>query len=51
MFVSIPNIRKAVVSLSVVPLLAACAFAPGMRFDPQRPLDPAEFGIDPIALL
>ncbi|MGC0014675.1 polysaccharide biosynthesis/export family protein [Ralstonia pseudosolanacearum] len=42
MFVSIPNIRKAVVSLSVVPLLAACAFAPGMRFDPQRPLDPAD---------
>ncbi|AXV84061.1 polysaccharide biosynthesis/export family protein [Ralstonia solanacearum] len=42
MFVSIPSIRKAVMSLSVVPLLAACAFAPGMRFDPQRPLDPAD---------
>lgn len=26
----------------VVPLLASCAFAPGMRFDPQRPLNPED---------
>lgn len=26
--------------LGMAPLLASCALAPGMRFDPQRPLDP-----------
>ncbi len=28
--------------LGIVPLLASCALAPGMRFDPQRPLDPED---------
>ncbi|ALX44337.1 polysaccharide biosynthesis/export family protein [Burkholderia humptydooensis] len=26
----------------MAPLLASCAFAPGMRFDPQRPLNPED---------
>lgn len=26
----------------MIPLLASCALAPGMRFDPQRPLDPED---------
>jgi len=28
--------------LGIVPLLASCALAPGMRFDPQRPVDPED---------
>lgn len=42
------------VSLCLVPVLASCAFAPGMRFDPQRPLDPSDPGsvpkVTPITL-
>jgi len=34
--------RKALTALIAVPLLASCAFAPGMRFDPQRPLNPED---------
>ncbi|WP_354683796.1 polysaccharide biosynthesis/export family protein [Cupriavidus necator] len=33
---------RAVMCLGIVPLLASCALAPGMRFDPQRPLDPED---------
>ncbi|WER47324.1 polysaccharide biosynthesis/export family protein [Cupriavidus sp. WKF15] len=33
---------KALMYLGIVPLLASCALAPGMRFDPQRPLDPED---------
>lgn len=39
---SILSFRKAVLWLGMVPLLASCALAPGMRFDPQRPLDPED---------
>jgi len=34
--------RKGLTALIAVPLLASCAFAPGMRFDPQRPLNPED---------
>lgn len=33
---------RALICLGIVPLLASCALAPGMRFDPQRPLDPED---------
>ncbi|WP_029043295.1 polysaccharide biosynthesis/export family protein [Cupriavidus sp. WS] len=33
---------RTVMWLGMVPLLASCALAPGMRFDPQRPLDPED---------
>ncbi|WP_420992053.1 polysaccharide biosynthesis/export family protein [Cupriavidus sp. 30B13] len=33
---------RAVLWLGMIPLLASCALAPGMRFDPQRPLDPED---------
>ncbi|QRQ85663.1 polysaccharide biosynthesis/export family protein [Cupriavidus oxalaticus] len=33
---------RAAMWLGIVPLLASCALAPGMRFDPQRPLDPED---------
>ncbi len=33
-------VGRAVLWLGMIPLLASCALAPGMRFDPQRPLDP-----------
>jgi len=34
------NIRTRLAAFIVAPLLVSCAFAPGMRFDPQRPLNP-----------
>ncbi len=36
----ISSARKGLAALVAVPLLASCALAPGMRFDPQRPLNP-----------
>ncbi|RDK10476.1 polysaccharide biosynthesis/export family protein [Cupriavidus lacunae] len=41
-FSSMLTLGRAVICLLVVPLLASCALAPGMRFDPQRPLDPED---------
>ncbi|QOT80676.1 polysaccharide biosynthesis/export family protein [Cupriavidus basilensis] len=37
---SLLSFRRALLLLGTIPLLASCALAPGMRFDPQRPLDP-----------
>ncbi|MFJ1258249.1 polysaccharide biosynthesis/export family protein [Cupriavidus sp. CuC1] len=39
---SLPSFRRALLLLGTVPLLASCALAPGMRFDPLRPLDPED---------
>lgn len=39
MLESILNARSTMVTVCLVPILASCAFAPGMRFDPQRPMD------------
>lgn len=39
MLESILNARRTMVTVCLVPILASCAFAPGMRFDPQRPID------------
>ncbi|MDW3686372.1 polysaccharide biosynthesis/export family protein [Cupriavidus sp. CV2] len=39
---SLLSFRRALLLLGTVPLLASCALAPGMRFDPQRPLDPED---------
>ena len=39
---SILSFRRALLLLGTIPLLASCALAPGMRFDPQRPLDPED---------
>lgn len=39
MLESILNARRTMVTVCLVPILASCAFAPGMRFDPQRPMD------------
>ncbi|CAG2135816.1 polysaccharide biosynthesis/export family protein [Cupriavidus numazuensis] len=36
------SVRRGLVAIAVVPLLASCALAPGMRFDPQRPLNPED---------
>ncbi|NUA29690.1 polysaccharide biosynthesis/export family protein [Cupriavidus basilensis] len=36
------SFRRALLSVGMVPLLASCALAPGMRFDPQRPLNPED---------
>lgn len=37
---SLLSFRRALLLLGTIPVLASCALAPGMRFDPQRPLDP-----------
>lgn len=39
---SLLSFRRALLLLGTIPLLASCALAPGMRFDPQRPLDPED---------
>jgi polysaccharide export outer membrane protein len=36
------SFRRGLVAIAVVPVLASCALAPGMRFDPQRPLNPED---------
>ncbi|CAG9168835.1 polysaccharide biosynthesis/export family protein [Cupriavidus pinatubonensis] len=36
------SVRRGLVAIAVVPVLASCALAPGMRFDPQRPLNPED---------
>ena len=36
------SVRKGLMACAMVPVLASCAFAPGMRFDPQRPLNPED---------
>lgn len=39
---TILSFRRVLLSVGIIPLLASCALAPGMRFDPQRPLDPED---------
>ncbi|CAG2156292.1 hypothetical protein LMG31506_05661 [Cupriavidus yeoncheonensis] len=36
------SVRRGLVAIAVVPVLASCALSPGMRFDPQRPLNPED---------
>ncbi|TDF66155.1 polysaccharide biosynthesis/export family protein [Cupriavidus sp. L7L] len=36
----LPSVRRGLVAIAMVPWLASCALSPGMRFDPQRPLNP-----------
>lgn len=36
------SVRRGLVAIAVVPVLASCALSPGMRFDPRRPLNPED---------